>query len=248
MKRERSIFINGIKTKYSVTDQGSVYTSDFRHTKKRKRLKTRYDKDGYEIATIYLDGKRYDFKVHRLVASAFIPNPNNKPEVNHRNGNKKKNNKGNLEWVTNQENITHSIVTGLKVMDQDGDKNPMNKYPKKIIKKICKALEKNEMTLKEISKKYDVPVPTISSILNKHQWLDVSSNYNIDNFDKKRKYTDDTIIVRICELLSSGKYTLTEVSKKMNVKYKLVYRVYTGESHKNISNHYDFSKVKIKDK
>lgn len=53
--------------------------------------------------------------VHRLVAQAWIPNPRNLPEVNHKNGNRLDNQVENLEWCTNQENIAHSIATGLKV-------------------------------------------------------------------------------------------------------------------------------------
>lgn len=53
--------------------------------------------------------------VHRLVAEAFIPNPNNLPEVNHIDGNRQNNNVSNLEWVTSQGNKLHAIRTGLKV-------------------------------------------------------------------------------------------------------------------------------------
>lgn len=70
---------------------------------------------GYSQASLCKEGKYKVFFIHRLVARAFIHNPDNKPVVNHKDGNKHNNCVGNLEWCTQKENVLHSFVTGLNV-------------------------------------------------------------------------------------------------------------------------------------
>ncbi len=86
---------------------------------------TRYSK-------VVLKGNKMKY-IHRLVAEAFISNPNNKLEVNHKDGNKHNNLFSNLEWVTSSENNKHAYDTGLKVAyDRSGIKNPNYKHGKRI--------------------------------------------------------------------------------------------------------------------
>lgn len=84
---------------YQVTSWGRVYSKN----KKQFLNPEKHDK-GYLRVELYKGGKGKHFKVHRLVANAFIPNPLNKPQVNHIDGNNQNNSVTNLEWVTNGEN------------------------------------------------------------------------------------------------------------------------------------------------
>ncbi len=77
--------------------------------RKGKILKPGIDKYGYLRIIITNKGKRKEYLVHRLVAMAFIPNPDNKPTVNHKDGNKQNNNVENLEWATHKEQKQHAI-------------------------------------------------------------------------------------------------------------------------------------------
>ena len=75
------------------------------------------DRATYQRAIVSLtkDGEKKDYRVHRLVAQAFIPNPENKPQVNHIDGNPLNNNVKNLEWVTDRENKLHAIENDLRI-------------------------------------------------------------------------------------------------------------------------------------
>jgi len=84
-------------------------------------IKTRLDKDGYTVFTAGKKNQRSVFRVHRLVAELFIPNPNNLPEVNHKDYDRSNCNVENLEWITHKNNIRYSICNRP---DITGDNNP----------------------------------------------------------------------------------------------------------------------------
>ena len=101
MKIEQEIFkdISGFENLYTISNKGKVWSKISKSLRK-----THIDKYGYENITLCKNGKLYNFKVHRLVAAAFIPNPENKPCINHKDENKLNNSVENLEWVTVKEN------------------------------------------------------------------------------------------------------------------------------------------------
>lgn len=83
-------------------------------------LKQRHDKDGYLLVDLCNAGQRVTCKVHRLVAAAFIRNPDDKPQVNHKDGNKWNNAVSNLEWVNDSENKVHRFTKLEKPKSKSG--------------------------------------------------------------------------------------------------------------------------------
>lgn len=95
--------VDGYELRYQVSNTGKV-----RNKKSGRVLKTQTTKDGYKRLGLHWCGEIFNASVHRLVALAFVPNPDNKPQVNHINGNPADNRAENLEWVTNSENQIHA--------------------------------------------------------------------------------------------------------------------------------------------
>ena len=113
--------VQGYEGLYSITSHGRVWS----HEKIRKFgnhyrifrakfLKRALNRYGYLYVIFCRDSKTKAQSIHRLVAQAFIPNPLNLPQVNHKDGNKKNNHVGNLEWCTNRMNINHAMVNKLR--------------------------------------------------------------------------------------------------------------------------------------
>lgn len=126
-----------------------------------KELEFLYDKDGYLKTAFRVNGQRYYRRVHRIVAMAFIPNPENKPVVNHKNGIKDDNRVDNLEWATVSENTQH----GFDVLGRIGQNGGMNK-PCVSIDPLTMEIVKEYNSIKEASVDIGRSVQAISHAIN----------------------------------------------------------------------------------
>jgi hypothetical protein len=113
--------IRGYQYYYEINEQGEVRSRDrfihigegkFRFYKGRM-MKIRINNRGYREVRLSISGRTRTHFLHRLLAEIFIPNPDNKPYVNHKNGCKTDNSIKNLEWVTHSENVRHAYMNAL---------------------------------------------------------------------------------------------------------------------------------------
>lgn len=113
---------------YIIYENGTIYSK-----KNKKYLKQQLNHKGYPVVKLCKNGVQKEFFIHRLVAMHYIPNPKNKPQINHKNGNKLINCVSNLEWVTNKENIAHAWEFGLSKSNPEISKaNGLNSAKKLI--------------------------------------------------------------------------------------------------------------------
>ena len=143
---------------YDITRNGIVIN---RHTK--KIVKPQINGTGYYRVSI---GGRLEF-VHRLVAKLYVPNPENKPQVNHKDGNKLNNSADNLEWVTNRENSIHALKNGWMHIEERHQFAKLNR------KQVAFIKSHDEMTRKELAELFNVSAKTISDIRNGRTWKTV---------------------------------------------------------------------------
>ena len=179
------------------------------YIQKERLLKPSNTSTGYKKVELCKDGKRKGFKVHRLVAIAFIPNPDNKPEVNHIDGNKINNNIDNLEWVTSSENSIHAYETGLNPNKKELDE-------KEIIYMYCEL----NMTMQEIAKHFNVPIKSIKRRLEDNEiriktLSEQKNTFHLDELDLKELLKTKTQTQLARELGCSPSL----ISKKINGKY-----------------------------
>ena len=140
---------------YEVSSLGRV-----RNFKTKKIIAQRINRSGYYQSNLYKEGKKITREIHRLVALAFLPNEENKPFVNHKNGIKTDNRVENLEWCTQAENITHAV------------KNRLVKT--KLTDEQAKEIFNSQLSHRKLAKLYNITNSIVWRIKNKkaykHLW------------------------------------------------------------------------------
>lgn len=202
--QENWIDIKGYEGLYQISDYGQIRSLDriiqdtgkFSNrvkTQKGKTLKFNLTPLGYSRIQL----KNKNIFIHRLVAQAFIPNPNNLPFVNHKNGIKTDNKVENLEWVTQQENVDHALQTGL------------TPEPTKYVV-YCPKLNLLTFGVYEMVKKlkihgYKANTTSIYNFINgetEGSYLDLTfEGYKIEETNKDFSYVDKMTLVDLIELL-----------------------------------------------
>ena len=149
---------------YSISEAGQVLHQGH-------ELTPRPTKTGYLRVGLWKNNKGKDFYIHRLVAEAFLPNPNHYPEINHKDGNKSNNNVTNLEWCSHRTNMKHGYQTGL--LNQTGEAHSAVKLSVEKVLQIRTLFNSGLYTPKRLAQEFQVGVDNIYAILNRKTWVHI---------------------------------------------------------------------------
>ena len=159
---------------YEVSDDGRVRSIERTVVDRRSlrhfqsvMLKPRL-KRGYPVVVIRDAGATKNASVHRLVATAFLPNPENKPQVNHKNGIPTDNRVSNLEWCTAAENTQHSYSTGLQQ-----PKRGVHNHQSKLTDAHVAAIRADTRSQRKIAADYGVTQSVVSDIKRGKLWAHI---------------------------------------------------------------------------
>lgn len=141
---------------YDITYDGNIINKHNGHV-----LKGQPNSKGYLRVSI---GKKFYF-IHRLVAEKYVPNPENKEQVNHKDGNKLNNSADNLEWVTNQENRNHAVKDFLHLQGEDCSYSKLNWEAVEYIR-----ANPDNLLHRELAEMFGVARTTIGDVVNYRTW------------------------------------------------------------------------------
>lgn len=160
--------VKGYEGLYKISDGGNVFS-----LRSNRNLKPQVNTTGYLQLPLCVNGEKKLVCIHRLIAEHFIPNPDNKPQVNHIDGNKKNNQLDNLEWVTAHENMVHSHALGLNKSLKKGINHHKNKLTENDVREIRRLYATGMISQTSLSKKFGTNQTNIGFIVRRKIWKDV---------------------------------------------------------------------------
>lgn len=162
--------VKGYEGLYEVDTDGNVYSVRTTASRRKKILKPYSNGTGYIKVNLYdVHGHVKKKYVHRLVAEAFLPNPEGLKEVNHINCDKTDCSVSNLEWCDRKSNLKHSYENGLK-------RTCENHGSAKLNWKAVHDIRRKQLSQKEYAEKYNVSRSTISAIISNRLWKEGDAN------------------------------------------------------------------------
>jgi hypothetical protein len=161
--------IDGTDKHYEISNTGLVRTTGSRRYPRGHLFSLWAEKNRYLFTSCRNNGKTVQIYAHKAVAKAFIPNPDNKRTVNHKDCNKFNNNVNNLEWCTNAENLQHAHGNGL-MHTPKGEKSGLSKLTELQVKEIREKYKWRKAYQRELAKEYGISQSAISLIISGKNW------------------------------------------------------------------------------
>lgn len=170
------VTMEGYSEIYEVSDRGRIrsrdqevtYTTGVKHLHKGRILLPQKHKSGYRLVNLHLGKKLKTFLVHRIVAKAFVPNPDNLPQINHKDFDKANNVIENLEWVTAKQNSTHARVNERQFVPH-GEQHKSSRLTQAQVDHI-RDLGAREFRTDTIAEMFKISVSHVNDILAFRRW------------------------------------------------------------------------------
>lgn len=179
MEHEEWRWIEGFDGRYEVSSLGRVrshFTCRNTLRAQPRVLRAWKNNAGYPIVGLNSPTTRRRFLVHRLVATAFVPNPDCRPHVNHKDSDPGNSSAGNLEWVTRSQNQQHAYRFGrLRVPRHRGERHPHSVLTEAQVLEIRRIYRcgSRETGQKSLARRYGVNQDTIANIVHGRTWTHI---------------------------------------------------------------------------
>lgn len=218
---------------YFVTEDGKVFSSK----KDSWKEITRSVQRKYWAVKLWVNGAVKHIHVHRLLAVTYIDNPENKPFVNHKDGDKLNCCVSNLEWVTRQENVDHAMDNNL-VPAMIGVNNGRALLTEDQVREIYLSLLDGESSI-VLAKLYGVEQTTIGNIKRRRLWKHITGDLPVINIKPKTEKQSEEKVHEVCKMIELGMKP-TPIADELDVPVDLVYDLKRRKGFNHITSLYNW--------